>query len=311
MTNAYCDLEDVKSSLSGDVPNMGASFDGSLVKKILEVSRDIDRKVAECRSESDELFSFLAEQQYGRQKVYLSSKPVATAGTFVLSYEGQVTSDIAYDASAVAVSTALEALSTIGAGNVEVTGFPGGPWTVDFAGTLTGPRAILNGQASVEPVDATIVVLPMIQGVSVVPSERLFRATNPLYGELLVIDDCVEVQDVRVYGADGTVVKTMTRGTDYLPFPLRGLPVEALKIMSGSWPEWPSTIGVVSRWGHRLAVPEDVREATVIEVIRGHFAAQANNDDRLGTTPFGSVITAKAFTSKFKELVSDYGRKLW
>jgi Flp pilus assembly protein TadG len=61
----------------------------------------------------------------------------ATGGTFALSFKGQVTSPpLAWDSSANVVQTALEALSTIGPGNVTVGGPDGGPYTVTFVGTL-------------------------------------------------------------------------------------------------------------------------------------------------------------------------------
>lgn len=70
------------------------------------------------------------------QVVTLTSSP--TGGTFTLTYSGQTTSAIAYDASAATVDAALEALSNIGAGDVVVTGSAGGPWTVTFATALAG-----------------------------------------------------------------------------------------------------------------------------------------------------------------------------
>ncbi|MBX3411469.1 MAG: hypothetical protein KF708_02035 [Pirellulales bacterium] len=59
-----------------------------------------------------------------------------TSGTFKLTFSGQTTAAIAYNASAATVQAALAALSTIGAGNVSVTGGPGpaAPWTITFQG---------------------------------------------------------------------------------------------------------------------------------------------------------------------------------
>ena len=62
----------------------------------------------------------------------------ATGGTFTLSFGGQTTSALDYDATAAEVQTALVALSTIGAGKVTVTGSAGGPFTVLLSGTLSG-----------------------------------------------------------------------------------------------------------------------------------------------------------------------------
>lgn len=61
---------------------------------------------------------------------------VPTAGTFTLSFGGQTTTAITFNAAASAVQTALVALSTIGTGNVTVTGSTGGPYTATFGGTL-------------------------------------------------------------------------------------------------------------------------------------------------------------------------------
>lgn len=61
-----------------------------------------------------------------------------TGGTFTLTYAGQTTAGIAYNATANTVKNALQALSTIGNGNVAVTGSAGGPYTVTFQGDLAG-----------------------------------------------------------------------------------------------------------------------------------------------------------------------------
>lgn len=66
------------------------------------------------------------------QTVTVTGSP--TGGTFTLTYAGQTTAAIAYNAAASAVQSALVALSNIGASDVTVTGT--GPYTVNFGGTL-------------------------------------------------------------------------------------------------------------------------------------------------------------------------------
>lgn len=60
----------------------------------------------------------------------------ASGGTYALTYSGQKTSEIAFDADAAAIEAALIALSNIGASDVDVTGT--GPYTITFQGTLSG-----------------------------------------------------------------------------------------------------------------------------------------------------------------------------
>lgn len=70
------------------------------------------------------------------QTVTITGTP--TGGTFTLTFKGQTTAAIAYNATAAAVQSALEALSTIGAGNVTAAGgpLPGTAVTVTFVGNL-------------------------------------------------------------------------------------------------------------------------------------------------------------------------------
>ncbi|GAA1891859.1 hypothetical protein [Williamsia serinedens] len=70
-----------------------------------------------------------------------------TGGTFTLSVGGQTTSALPNNATASAVDTALEALSTVGTGNATVTGSAGGPYSVTLAngGTLTATSSLTGG----------------------------------------------------------------------------------------------------------------------------------------------------------------------
>lgn len=68
-------------------------------------------------------------------------------GTFTLSYGGDTTAAIAWDASLAAMQSALEALPSVGAGNVAVTGSVG-DYVIVFTsvtGTLTGDGSNLEG----------------------------------------------------------------------------------------------------------------------------------------------------------------------
>lgn len=73
-----------------------------------------------------------------------------TGGTFTITVGGQTTAGIAHNATAAAVKTAVELLSTVGSGNSTVTGtnVTSGVTlgiTVPFAGTITASGASLTG----------------------------------------------------------------------------------------------------------------------------------------------------------------------
>ena len=70
------------------------------------------------------------------QTVTLTGAP--TGGTFTLTFDGDTTSNINYDASAATVQSDLAALDSIGSGNVVVTTGINGGWQVRFTGSLAG-----------------------------------------------------------------------------------------------------------------------------------------------------------------------------
>ncbi len=59
-----------------------------------------------------------------------------SGGTFTLTWAGQTTAAIDYDATAAEIDSALETLANISSGDVSVTGDAGGPWIVEFTGSL-------------------------------------------------------------------------------------------------------------------------------------------------------------------------------
>lgn len=71
-----------------------------------------------------------------------------SSGNFTLTYGGQTTGNIAYNASAATVQAALEGLSSIGSGNVSVTGNTGGPYTIRMIGAKGGATASFTANFS-------------------------------------------------------------------------------------------------------------------------------------------------------------------
>jgi hypothetical protein len=86
-----------------------------------------EQQAIECPAPSNEV-----------QTLTITGSP--TGGTFTLTYSGQTTAAIAYNASAAVVEDALEALSNIASGDVVTGGgaLPGTPVTITFTGNLAG-----------------------------------------------------------------------------------------------------------------------------------------------------------------------------
>jgi hypothetical protein len=85
----------------------------------------------------------------------------ANGGTFTLTYSGQETGPLPFDASSAAVQGALEQLGRIGAGNVVVAGPDGGPFDLRFGGELSG-RDIAVVEADAEHLEGTAEVTTQV-----------------------------------------------------------------------------------------------------------------------------------------------------
>ncbi len=140
------------------------------------------------------------------QTITITGTP--TGGTFTLSYAGQTTSAIAYNAAASAVQTALRALSTIGSTGVTVTGGPGPstPYVATFGGLLSGsnlPQMTAVGSF-------TGGTSPAIAVTTTTPGASGFRSAG------LVTEDGLEKalsessNDIRAYGQFQPVRKIVT-----------------------------------------------------------------------------------------------------
>jgi hypothetical protein len=102
--------------------------------------------------------SLVSDADFGAGEVQ-SVEVTATGGTFELTFDGQTTGDIGFDATPEALQTALEGLSNIAPGDVDVSGTPGS-YTVTFEGNLyasnvpemTADSTLLDGDVVVQTV---------------------------------------------------------------------------------------------------------------------------------------------------------------
>jgi hypothetical protein len=106
---------------------------GILTKLVLETF-----EVEAAFSLPIELIADLTPEFSGANALQVIHIADAGGGTFTLTYSGQTTSAIAWNASAATIQSSLEALSNLSPGDVVVSGGPGAelPLAVQFAGTL-------------------------------------------------------------------------------------------------------------------------------------------------------------------------------
>jgi len=134
VTTAYKHTFEVKNNAADTVSTLSVEqgytagpggrahkFDYGLVNELsLEFSRD---EIGVSGSMIGRALTDNAQMSTNEQQT-LSETGTVSGGTFTMSFGGQTTAAINYDANAAAIQAALEALSSIGAGNVVVTGGP-------------------------------------------------------------------------------------------------------------------------------------------------------------------------------------------
>lgn len=172
------------------------------------------------------------------QEVSITGAP--TGGDFTLSFKGNTTDPIAFDATAAAVEAALEALPSIGTGNVSCTGgaLPGTPVAVEFVGDLglqnveemTADDSGLTGGTTPAVVITTTTpgsALATLAGsASGVPGGTYTYKWTQLAGDSVnFTDDTSATSTVSIPGTNTTVVlelvATVSNDDDTAQFPAR------------------------------------------------------------------------------------------
>ncbi len=138
-------VNDTSIPASGVIPGVSAggnpSFDGC---KLPGASGDITGSIAlgiACETLSIES---VPRVSYENLVQSLMSQNVPVSGNVQLNFAGQQTANIAWNAIAATIQSAIAALSNVGTGNVTVTGaFNAGPVIVTFQGVLAGQAVSL------------------------------------------------------------------------------------------------------------------------------------------------------------------------
>lgn len=127
---------------------------------------------------------YLVSQGTGTNEVQtVSITGTPTGGTYTLTFSGQTTAPIAFNATAAAVQTALEGLSNIDPGDVATAGgpHPGTPITVTFQGQYSGtdvPQMTANSSGLTGGTSPTVTVTTTTPGVEGAASALLTPITS-------------------------------------------------------------------------------------------------------------------------------------
>lgn len=93
-------------------------------------------------------------------------------------------------------------------------------------------------------------------------SERLFDGDNT---DSLIIDDCVDVSEVKIGDNDA-----LTVDDDYVLYPAnapaRGVPYTGIKLKGGLFYRGAQNVKVTAKWGFSEAVPDDISFACTVFV---------------------------------------------
>lgn len=79
---------------------------------------------------------------------YTVSLGAPTAGNFTLTFNGQTTANIVFNATAAAVQAALALLSSVPPGSLIVTGPSGGPYGIQYTSVLAGSALAITGSGT-------------------------------------------------------------------------------------------------------------------------------------------------------------------
>lgn len=162
---------------------------------------------------ADTIFTVTARTDNEVQQVVVD----ATSGNFTLTYSGQTTANIAYDASANDVQTALIALSNIGPTDVSVTSPTASTWLVEFTGTLAGTNVAEMTAADVDLAGGgdTVTVSTLNQG----GTTNTLTFTPALDGgDLPANNDAITFLPIQIdiTIGEGNLTYTETKNYDYL-----------------------------------------------------------------------------------------------
>lgn len=180
----------------------------------------------------------------------------ATSGNWTLTFDGQTTGSIAFDAATSAVESAIEALSNVAADDITCTGGPGDeggttPYVITFAGSVAGAtHTITVADVDLSGGGASVSIEETTAGVA-----RAAGTARVPRGKMVVVQldfDADAAGDVTIEGsldgsgfdvlATSTAVASTTELVHLVDLPVNVLKVDPTAMTGGlctmSYSEW-------------------------------------------------------------------------
>ena len=126
----------------------------------------------------------------------MSRSTPPTSGTYMLTYEGQTTAEIAYNATAAEIQAALEALSTVNSGDITVAasanGLADGDVSFTFADTLGDVSMISINDSNLSPEGSSATITETTKGVPSYISRSSNTIDDVIHGVTLHLHDTTD-----------------------------------------------------------------------------------------------------------------------
>jgi hypothetical protein len=155
---------------------------------------------------TDAMTALVTTQTSEVQTVTIANTP--TSGTWTLSYRNVTTSSLAYNITTSALTTALEALSTVGTGGVTITGTPGASYVITFAGALANQNVpmLVADPGTLAGAGAT----PTVSVVETTPGKTGWLSAGLITEDGATEDSKEASKEVRAFGLQTSVRKIVT-----------------------------------------------------------------------------------------------------
>lgn len=140
---------------------------------------------------------------------------------------------------------------------------------------------------------------------------RYFEAFDSSDPDLLIDELAAAPTEVAVAEAGDITDYTVWASTNYILYPLNSTPYTELKvdILNGTksnWPQFPKSIKITGKFGYATTVPDEIKEACIIQLIRLLKRMQKGFADTGAIIELAKLTHTKALDPEVGLLIEHY-----